>query len=324
MNIISIITPVYNSKKFLNQSISSIINQTYKNFELILVDDGSTDGSSELCDEWASKDSRIKVIHQKNQGQAVARNKALDICTGEYIAFVDSDDYIHPQMFEILLDNLIKSDARISVCNYAKGKLTDYNWGKADKKFEVYSGKDFLAKGLIEKKGKCWLLWDKLYKRDCFEDVRLPEGRIYEDNATVYKLLYKADKVVDCDNVFYYYFTNENSTVNQNFKLKHLDWLIVLEEMILFFEQKNEPELLDWANRCYLNSLADMYNKVKRNCNDAQVQKNIKNKLKSQFDKEKNKYEINIKNYPAVIEILKPHYSKLYWIKESIKNKFRK
>lgn len=324
MKLITVITPVYNSKEFLNHSINIIINQTYKDFELILIDDGSTDGSSELCDEWALKDNRIKVIHQENQGQAVARNKALDICKGDYIAFVDSDDYIHPEMFSILLDNIIKSGAELAVCSNVRGKLSEYNWKDKSGIFEVYSGREFLKKCLLEKTGKNWLLWDKLYKRSCFDNIRLPEGRIYEDNATVYKIIYNAKKVVDCQDVLYYYFTNENSTVNQSFKIKHLDWLLVLEEMISFFSENDEIELLNWANKSYLNSLADLYKRVCDFCSNRTVEKELKMKLVNQYKREKEKYKINIDTYPQVIEIIKPVYSKMYWSIRALKNKLRK
>lgn len=324
MKLISVITPVYNSKEFLNKCIESIINQTYKSFELILIDDGSTDGSSELCDKWALKDNRIRVIHQDNQGQAVARNRALDICKGDYIAFVDSDDYIHPEMFSVLLRNIRESGADLAVCNHITGKEADYEWKKLEESFDVYTGKSFLRKCLLEKKNKSWLLWDKLYRRNCFENIRLPNGRIYEDNATVYKIIYGSDKIVDCNDELYYYYTNDDSTVNQKFNLKHLDWLLVLEEMILFFEKNNEKELFNWANKSYLNSLADLYIKVCQYCPDKNIENELKIQLRNQYKIEKNKYEISIKTYPHIIEVLKPNFSKMYWIFKRLTNYFRK
>ena len=135
--LISIITPVYNSEKFLKKCIDSILNQTYSNFELILVDDGSVDKSPQICDEYARKDSRIVVIHQKNQGQAAARNKALDICKGDYISFIDSDDYVNPQMLEILMYTMQQSEADIAVCDYVQGCDTDFNWNENALKAKV-------------------------------------------------------------------------------------------------------------------------------------------------------------------------------------------
>lgn len=324
--LISLIVPVYNSEKYLKKCIDSILNQTYSNFELILVDDGSVDKSPQICDDYARKDSRIVVIHQKNQGQAVARNKALDVCKGDYISFVDSDDYVHPQMLEVLMNTMQKSNAEIVVCDYVQGYDTNFNWNDNDivDDFTLFDGKTFLSNCLIGKTGKNWLLWDKIYKKTVFNDIRLPEGRIYEDNATVYKLIYGANKVAYSNNVLYYYFTNSESTVNKNFSPKHLDWLLVVEEMIEFFNFKNEVNLLEWANRCYLNSLTDLYSKVSKYCpSEICLRKELKSKLKKLYGQERRKYRINIKTYPNVIEILYPTYAKIYWGINSVKNKMK-
>ena len=321
---ISIITPVYNSKEYLNQSIVSVLNQTYSDFELLLIDDGSIDGSSEICDEYAHKDSRIKVIHQKNQGQSVARNRALNIARGDYIAFVDSDDYVHQKMLEVLVLILEKSEADIAVCGHVSGTETDYQWESMSNQYELYPGKVFLRESVLNKTGRHWLLWDKLYKRSCFDSIRLPEGRIYEDNATVYKLLYNADTVAVTDDVFYYYFTNENSTVNQSFKSKHLDWLIVLEEMIPFFKHHHENEMLDWANNLYLTSLADLLKKARANNIDASIIRSLHVKLQKQYNIEKLKYKIDLNTYPMVVEELYPKKAKLFWTMDGIKSKLRR
>ena len=321
---ITIITPVYNSKQYLTQSINSILNQTYSDFELILVDDGSTDGSSQLCDDYAARDKRIKVIHQDNQGQAAARNRALDIAQGDYIAFVDSDDYIHPQMLAILLNLSIIYNTEIVVCGFARGSETEYPWLPLENvKAETYDGRDFLRNAVLNKTGKHWLLWDKLYKRSCFDHIRLPEGRIYEDNATVYKILYNVDKVAVTDSVLYYYFMNENSTVNQSFKRKHLDWLLVVEEIASFFADCGETDMLNWANNCYLTSLADLLRKARLNHFDKEIQKSLKDKLFRQYCIEKRKYPVNIHTYPMVIEELFPGKSRLYWLSKGIQSKLK-
>lgn len=320
---ISVITPVYNSNKFLRQSISSILNQSYSDFELILIDDGSIDGSSEICDEYAYKDSRIKVFHQKNQGQAVARNRALDIARGKYIAFVDSDDFIHPRMFELMKAYIEQNDADIAVCNLVRGSELDYKWNQVPFSSKAYYGKEFLRNSVLNKEGKHWVLCDKIFKLSCFENVRLPEGRIYEDNATVYKILYNAEKVAVTDNTLYYYYTNEDSTVNQSFKLKHLDWLLVVEEMMDFFSEHQEQEMLNWANNCYLTSLADLHRKVRTNHLDKSVLNELREKLYQQYLTEKKKYTVDIHTYPIVIEELFPVKAKLYWMSKGISSNLK-
>ena len=324
--LISIITPVYNSEKFLKKCIDSILNQTYSNFELILVDDGSADKSPQICDEYARKDSRIVVIHQKNQGQAVARNKALDICNGDYISFIDSDDYVHPQMLEVLMNTMQNSNAEIVVCDYVQGYDTNFNWNDNDivDDFTLFDGKTFLYNCIIGKTGKHWVLWDKLYKKKCFDDIRLPEGRIYEDNATVYKLIYMANKVSYSNDVLYYYFTNPESTVNKDFSVKRLDRLIFIQEMIEFFTENDEKELLDWTNRFCLSVIVDLYTKANKSNLDSSILKELKRKLKIHYHQEKVKYPITMKTYPQVFEILYPRYSKYYWLFKALINKIRK
>ena len=326
VGLVSIITPVYNSEKFLKKCIDSILNQTYSNFELILVDDGSADKSPQICDEYARKDSRIVVIHQKNQGQAVARNKALDICKGDYISFIDSDDYVNPQMLEVLMYTMQQSEADIAVCDYVQGCDTDFNWNENDivNDFTLFDGKTFLYNCIIGKTGKHWVLCDKLYKKKCFDDIRLPEGRIYEDNATVYKLIYMANKVTYFNNVLYYYFTNPESTVNKDFSVKRLDRLIFIQEMIEFFTENDEKELLDWANRYYLFTIADLYIKANKSNLDSSILKELKRKLKIHYHQEKVKYPITIKTYPQVFEVLHPKYSKYYWLFKALVNKIRR
>lgn len=322
---LSIITPVYNSEPYLDYCVNSILNQTFHDFELILVDDGSSDRSGFLCDEYALKDSRIKVIHQTNQGQAAARNVALDIAQGEYIGFVDSDDYIHPQMMDILLTNAKQHAASISVaCSKTVSVRSlyppvDYVDTKS------YIGSDFFRRSLLNDTGtKPWILCNKIFHRDCFQSLRLPAGRIYEDNSVVYKLLYEAHKVVDCDVVLYYYFQTQESTMRKAFSVKNLDWLKVLEEMIPYFEEKQDAILVDKLNRSYLFSLTDLYQKVRKYLDDPVALAELKAKLNAQYRHEKQRYPITIKTHPNVVEILRPGYAKCYWTVRGILARFKK
>ncbi len=310
---ISVIIPVYNVEKYLDRCLTSLINQTFTDFEVLLVDDGSTDGSGVICDAWAEKDSRFRVFHQENAGQAVARNRMLDVADGEYIAFLDSDDYIHPQMYEILMKNVAETGAKISIGGYCS--VADYQQpenvfvGKVTR----WKGKEFLKHCLLDSVDKkCWVLWDKIFHRSCFEHVRMPEGRIYEDNAVVYKMLYECDKIADCEAKLYYYYQNDQSTVNQKFKLKHLDWLKVLEEMIEYFRGKDDV-LFDKVNGSYLFALADLHKKVLANFGKCPEEKELRSKLKKQYMSEKKKYELSIKSHPWVYDELYPLYAKIYW-----------
>lgn len=325
MPLISIIVPVYNAEPYLDRCVQSILAQTMEDFELILVDDGSPDRCGEMCDAYAKADPRIRVLHQANAGQAVARNRALDIAQGEYLAFVDSDDYIHPKMLELLLHNAHTHGAKISVgcCETVSGMVPFAPITSEEPK--LYTGPEFLRHCLLHNIPlKPWILCDKLFHRSCFTDLRMPEDRIYEDNAVVYRAIYEADRIADCDATLYYYFFNESSTVNQNFKLKHLDWLKVLEEMIPYFEQKQDAILVDKLNRSYLFSLADLYQKVFQHLDEPAVLTELKNKLKKQYTGEKKKYPITIQTHPNVVEILRPAYAKCYWTVQGLLSRFKK
>ena len=321
---ITIITPVYKVEEYLDRCIESILAQTFIDFELILVDDGSPDKSGEMCDEWEKKDSRIRVLHQANQGQAVARNNALDIANGEYVAFIDSDDYVHPEFLGILYNNLVSSGSDVSVCCYKRtAKSNDFEL--LDRKTFVFSGNEYVRQSLYsEIKWNSWILCDKLFKKECWNNVRMPIGRINEDNATVYKILYECDKIVACNDVLYYYFENPNSTVLQTFKRKHLDWLLVHKEMIEYFTQKGDSLLVDKANKMYLSALTDMLKKVRKNLNDKDLEKELRLKLLTQYKSEKQKYPITIKTHPELYETLYPNFMKLYWSIKGILNRFKR
>lgn len=322
---LTIILPVYNAEAYLDRCVRSILAQSMSDFELILIDDGSPDRCGEMCDAYAEADSRIRVIHQANAGQAVARNRALDIAQGEYLGFVDSDDYVHPQAFQILLENAKKHHAQISVSGYQAVTGLVPHPALSDIPSCSWNGKEFLRHCLIDGVDKKpWVLWDKIFHRDCFRTLRFPEGRIYEDNAVVYRAIYEADRIADCDTKLYYYFFNESSTVNQRFKLKHLDWLKVLEEMIPYFEEKQDAILVDKLNRSYLFSLTDLYRKVLQHLDEPAVLAELKYKLKKQYTHEKKKYPITIKTHPNVVEILRPTYAKCYWTVQGLLSRFKK
>lgn len=321
---ISVITPVYKVEQYLDRCVESVLAQTFMDFELILVDDGSPDNCPEMCDDWAKRDARIRVIHQENQGQASARNNALDIVEGEYLAFVDSDDYVHPKYLQTLLDNAERCGAQISICSYKRTQHSN-DFSEYTNTKSVYRGAEYVRKGLLgEISCGVWLLWDKLFQKECWENVRLPVGRINEDNATVYKILYECETVVATDSVLYYYFENQNSTVLQSFKKKHLDWLLVPEEMIEYFTQKGDEALIAKSNKMYLSALEDMLKKVCTYLNDKDIEKELYQKLKKQYKSEKQKYPITVKTHPSLFEVLYPKRMKIYWTYKGILNKFKR
>jgi glycosyltransferase involved in cell wall biosynthesis len=187
--------------------------------EIILVDDGSTDASPEKCDCYAKKDPRIRVIHKKNGGQSSARNVGLDVCKGEYISFVDSDDWIEPNMYTALLEQLEFHGASLAVCGRydAYENSDEKTVGKSLGKSGLFDAYEVLPKMTLGQASD-FSVCDKLHHRDLWQNIRFPEGEIYEDFAVMYKILIAAKKVVLCDVPFYVYFHRKNSTVTSGFR----------------------------------------------------------------------------------------------------------
>ncbi|MCR5769647.1 MAG: glycosyltransferase [Butyrivibrio sp.] len=218
--LITVIVPIYHVEKYLHRCIDSIIDQTYRNLEIILVDDGSDDGCPEICDEYAGKDNRIVVIHKENGGLSDARNKGIEIAKGEYLAFVDSDDYIHKDMYQIMMDSLFSSESDICMCSYkyvydGKAKEKDNTYG-SDYKTEIIDGKSAQNNYYMgDKKLELTVAWNKLYKRELFRELRYPKGKIFEDEYTTYKALYKSNKICIVDLPLYYYLQRNDSIIGE-------------------------------------------------------------------------------------------------------------
>lgn len=208
---ISVIVPVYSVEAYLLKCLNSIVNQTYQNLEIILVNDGSPDSCGVICDEYAAKDERIKVIHKANGGVSSARNVGLAAATGDYIGWVDSDDWIETDMFEYLLDGARECDADVAVC----GRIEAYSdhqraigWERKTVLSRNEAIRYLLEDGVLRN-----YLWDKLWRRELFRDIVFPEGKTFEDVATVYRLLEKADKVVCLPECKYFYLQREDGIV---------------------------------------------------------------------------------------------------------------
>lgn len=236
--LISIIVPIYKVEPYLRRCLDSIVNQTYTNLEIILVDDGSPDNCPQICDEYAAKDKRIVVIHKENGGLSEARNAGLDICKGDYISFVDSDDWVDEKYIEILLDLVIKENADIAIGEYTKTNGETINksvWTK------TYSSKDALIRLFSKNHITFTVSWGKLYKKELFNSIRFPIGKFHEDEFTTYILLYNSAKIVYTSEIFYNYYQRVGSIVSTRHPW---DVLEVFEQRYLFFKEKNEKDLL--------------------------------------------------------------------------------
>lgn len=274
---ISIIVPVYNVEKYIHKCIDSILDQTFTNFELILVDDGSTDNSGKICDEYAESDSRVKVIHKKNGGLSDARNTGIDVARGKYLGFVDSDDYIADDMYETLYNNLIKNSADMSVCGIYHRYVGNQYPECSENNFMVLDTKDALKEVLIGEKFSVPAC-NKLYKKNLFDNIRYPVGKLSEDAFITPILISKCDKVVVTTEPKYYYIHRRGSITSSYFKMKDFN---VLEayKINLDLVKSKFPDLYEqamfrylWAHMYLLDKMVltpnlkekDEYNKVVR------------------------------------------------------------
>lgn len=254
--LISVIVPVYKVEQYLSKCIESILAQTYKNLEILLVDDGSPDGCGGICDEYAGKDSRIKVIHKKNGGLSSARNAALDIARGEYIGFVDSDDWIQPEMYEILFSAIQKYGADVACCGRydVNGDTGEKTIGLCPEKDECISALEMLGRVFVWDQCDS-AAWDKLYHRDLFAQIRYPQGLINEDIAIFYKLMEKARTVALCDRPLYNYLHRANSITTAKLSEKTFHFVAHTDKIYPYIRQ-NYPQLRDRARFFHVCALA--------------------------------------------------------------------
>lgn len=248
--LISIIVPVYNVRDYLEKCLQSICGQTYRNLEIILIDDGSFDGSGELCDWFAQKDARIKVVHQRNAGQSAARNKGLEMAQGEYLGFVDSDDWIEPDMYAFLYRLSEKNDADISICSHYIETGVKTRVKHSSGRCSVFSREEAIRTLVKDKRIRNYM-WDKLFKRSVFDGIRFPVDRIYEDILITYQLFYKARKIVMKDCPKYHYLKREGSTTQEkwyNYETEYQFFRAVCEQ-VEFVQEKN---IWDKASYCVL------------------------------------------------------------------------
>lgn len=297
---VSVIVPIYMVEPYLKRAVDSIRNQTYQNLEIILVDDGSKDQCGGICDDYAKADNRIVVIHKENGGLSDARNAGLDIARGEYIMFVDSDDYIASDCVETLLGCLKEHDADVSMCSYAVTDSTEFDEsifaaGRNNEK-EKKQSKEWKIKtdnhksdgheydGSVEICDRRKLLsnlydanhrdatyfivsWNKIYKASLWDGIRFPKGKIHEDEATTYKIYDRARKGVYLHRPLYGYFTAPDSITRARFNIKRLQWMDALDDRIAYFENK----LTESQNIEELDFLQDQIACAKRARADAAI-----------------------------------------------------
>lgn len=289
--LISVIVPIYNVEKFLPYSMESILNQTYSNLEIILVNDGSTDKSKSICEMYQSKDKRIKLINQKNQGVSVVRNIGIANATGEYIGFIDSDDRVSFEFYEQLYKLIKETDSDIAEC--ASVQISEEDLFNHKYKFDSAEELSYIVTDSIgalnrihnEDRyivGKSLVVWNKLYRRTLFENLQFPIGKRYEDDFTTYKIFNKINRFVSTEKVLYNYVQRKDSIMHQKFSLKRLDALEAFDNHVEFFKDFPDKYLFCKCLVRYLRILTTILEELyESDCDDKQ---NIKKILKNKFE----------------------------------------
>lgn len=322
---ISVIIPMYNTEQYINRCIISFLDQTFRNLELIIVDDGSIDQSAAISEEYACTHEDIIVIHQRNQGQARARNMGLDFIDANsksnWLTFVDSDDWVHSRYLECLFRAIKKYGTRISVCDYQEAKeyikvennnekvlflLTDTE--------QVYCNKNILTV----------VPWGKLYHKTCFQTIRYPVGKICEDEFTIYKVMFEDEKVAFVEAPLYYYFYNENSVTQSNSNLKRLDGLAAMLECSVFLRNSIYQNAYDFSLKKSIFYISEVY---LQNSDELLREKDklkyLRKTLRKLLKLSREKHLLDFSKNKYVYEIAYPNRMKCYWFMQTLVSKLR-
>ena len=266
MDLVSVIIPVYNVEDYLDRCVASVVGQTFQNIEVILVDDGSTDGSAGICDRWSARDSRVKTLHQTNQGVSAARNAGLQAASGNWILQVDSDDYIAPDTVERLVSAANETSSDMVICDFIKGSEGKYLFDAvSDPVAEIKDGISAISKMYENDHNalRYGVPWCKLCKKALYDGIQYPDGIIFEDIYTTHKLLYRCTRIAVLDLPLFYYFQRTGSIMNASFSIKKLDYLPALVERVDFFAAHNLKELECIAYDELLHSLIWEYSRTR-------------------------------------------------------------
>jgi len=285
---VSVIVPVFNVEEYLSKCLDSIINQSYYNLEIILIDDGSTDLSSFICDEYCSLDSRVVVVHKTNGGLSDARNTGINLATGEFFCFIDSDDYIDVNMIEELINLLSFHDADIAVCDFLEvsPNMDISKISLNNETIEIISNIEELENLFSKNYLQTVVSWNKLYKKELFNNIRFPVGKLHEDEFTTYKIIFQAKKIVHTKKKMYFYLQRATSITGNTFKIKRLVILEARRNLIQFLEKKNLYKLYVLSVFSYMILIIQFYNLIKDNYeNEKRILKNLKKEYRKSYKK---------------------------------------
>lgn len=275
MPAISVIVPVYRVEPYIRRCIDSVLNQSFSDIDLILVDDGSPDNSGAICDGYARKDGRVHVIHRENGGLSAARNTGIDWVLensdSEWITFLDSDDWIHSQMLEVLLDAVRSHGTKVGVCGFVQTHGEEPIVSMEDMKFSLWEPERFFTFNNVNAVIAC----GKLYHKSCFAEIRFPEGKIHEDEFTTYKILFAQSKIAVTSAPFYFYYYNPESISKSSWSPKRIDLIDALWEQTAYFRKHGfVAAYRQSATMCFVN-LCDQRQKMEESALSPEEKKKL-------------------------------------------------
>ena len=312
---ISVIVPVYNVEKYLHRCVDSILGQTFTDFELILVDDGSPDNCGAICDEYAAKDARVRVIHQENQGQAAARNRAVAEANGEWIHFVDSDDVIHPQMLEVLYCAAVENHANISMCGAIESEeISEAFYSTPNRHVRVRDIDEESMEDLLDHgEHRYWVVWGKLIRKRIVQKLPFTQGRIYEDNAIVCQWLQESGKIADIEDRLYFYLINCEGTTKK-ISVKKIDRLWALNEQVQFYQKIGYEHMKSRICSRYIKSASSLFRDFVDDGDLQEAAKMLKKQMWTFWREKRSAIALSSEEQFFVLENLYPGMMRYFWM----------
>ncbi len=318
-NLISVIVAVYNAEDYLERCVESIRNQTHTDLEIVLVDDGSSDRSPQICDEYADKDPRVKVVHKANGGLASSRNAGVAAATGRYTGFVDNDDYIREDMYETLLERMLKEDVDLVVCNCTSVDESGTPTGEESPitKTETVSPAEYMGRLSGPKSGYYVTDWNRLYKAELLKDIWFNEGHTNEDNYAVHQIVHRCKRILILKDSYVFYTQRAGSSSRDNANYQYFDWVESIAERIEFMEEHGYDDQIPGSIR----QLTDVHIMMRRRFL-FRDKKRIKGIRRASEDKKKVR-ELTIRHADAVSPwiIKRAKHPDRYIVKEVIKGR---
>lgn len=322
---IGVIVPVYKVEKYIKRCVDSILAQTFTDFEVILVDDGSPDNCGAICDEYAKKDSRVAVIHQENGGLSAARNAGVDWVfansNSQWLTFIDSDDWVHPKYLEVMFNAVQKTGTSFSICKFERTDGENPLVDEKDLNVKVWDTESFYCEDNVT----ATVAWGKLYRKECFQKIRYPVGKIHEDEFTTYKIFFENKSVAVIDQPMYAYFSNSEGIMGQRWSEKKLHLLEALDERIKWFQnRKITGKVLRKTLEmrfCYTREFIDIIEKDYPEY-QGKVLKKIKRNLALFLFKHPEEFPFD--KYKWYYELAYPFEMQIYWMTKAQLDKIKR